>query len=78
MQFLIEAITLSLLGGLIGVLVGVGASRLIGVFADFKAVVSLGSVLLAFGVSFGIGVFFGFYPARRAAVLDPIEALHYE
>ena len=78
MQFLIEAITLSLLGGLIGVLVGLGASKLVGVFADFKAIVSAGSVMLAFGVSFGIGVFFGFYPARRAAVLDPIDALHYE
>jgi len=78
LQFLIEAITLSLLGGLLGVLLGVGASRLVAVFADFKAIVSTGSILLAFGVSFVIGVFFGFYPACKAAALDPIEALRYE
>ena len=78
LQFLIEAITLSLLGGLIGVLCGIGASRLVGVVADFQAVVSTGSVILAFGVSFAIGVFFGYYPARKAAALDPIDALRYE
>ncbi len=77
-QFLIEAITLSLLGGLIGVLAGVGASRLIGVVADFKAIVSTGSILLAFGVSSVIGIFFGFYPAHKAAALNPIDALRYE
>ena len=78
LQFLIEAITLSLLGGLIGVLCGIGASQLVGVFADFKAIVSVGSIVLAFGVSFVIGVFFGFYPAQRAASLAPIDALRYE
>ena len=78
LQFLIEAITLSILGGLIGVLCGIGASRLVAVFADFKAIVSVGSILLAFGVSFVIGVFFGFYPAHKAAALDPIDALRYE
>jgi len=78
LQFLIEAITLSLLGGLIGVLAGVGASRLVGTVADFKAIVSSGSILLAFGVSSVIGVFFGFFPASKAAGLDPIEALRYE
>jgi putative ABC transport system permease protein len=78
LQFLIEAITLSLLGGLIGVFLGVGASRLVAVVADFKAIVSVSSILLAFGVSFVIGVFFGFYPAQKAAALDPIEALRYE
>jgi putative ABC transport system permease protein len=78
LQFLIEAITLSLLGGLIGVLLGIGASKLVEFFANFKAIVSTGSIILAFGVSFAIGVFFGFYPARKAARLDPIEALRYE
>lgn len=78
LQFLIEAITLSLLGGLIGVLCGIGASKLVGVVADFKAVVSTASILIAFGVSSAIGIFFGFYPAHKAAALNPIEALRYE
>jgi putative ABC transport system permease protein len=78
LQFLIEAITLSLFGGLIGVLAGFGASKLVAAFADFKPIVSTGSIVLAFGVSFAIGVFFGFYPARKAAALDPIDALRYE
>jgi putative ABC transport system permease protein len=78
LQFLIEAVTLSLLGGLIGVLFGVGASHLVGMVADFKAVVSSGSIILAFGVSSAIGIFFGFYPAHKAAALDPIVALRYE
>jgi len=78
LQFLIEAVTLSLLGGLIGVLCGVGASHLVGMFVDFKAIVSTGSIVLAFGVSTAIGIFFGFYPAHKAAKLDPIVALRYE
>ena len=78
LQFLIEAVTLSLLGGLIGVLAGIGASRLVAIVADFKAIVSVGSIILAFGVSTAIGVFFGFYPAHKAATLNPIEALRYE
>jgi putative ABC transport system permease protein len=78
LQFLIEAVTLSLLGGFIGVLCGVGISHLVGIVADFKAVVSTGSIVLAFGVSSAIGIFFGFYPAHKAAKLDPIVALRYE
>ena len=78
LQFLIEAVTLSLLGGLIGVLCGVGASKLVSVVANFHAVVSTGSILLAFGVSSAIGIFFGFYPATKAAALNPIDALRYE
>jgi putative ABC transport system permease protein len=78
LQFLIEAITLSMLGGLIGVLCGVGASHLVGVVANFKAIVSTGSIFLAFGVSSVIGIFFGFYPAHKAAALDPIVPLRYE
>jgi len=78
MQFLIEAITLSLLGGVIGVAAGIGASKLTAIVAGFNAVVSPGSIALAFSVSFAIGVFFGFYPARKAARLNPIDALRYE
>jgi len=77
-QFLIEAITLSLLGGLVGVLLGVGVTRLIAAVSTFKPIVTMGSIVLAFSVSFSIGVFFGFYPARRASLLDPIDALRYE
>jgi putative ABC transport system permease protein len=78
LQFLIEAVMLSLLGGLIGVLCGVGTSRLVAVVANFNAIVSVNSIVLAFGVSSVIGIFFGFYPAGKAARLDPIEALRYE
>jgi putative ABC transport system permease protein len=77
-QFLIEAITLSLLGGLVGVLMGIGVTRLIAAVSTFKPIVTLGSIMLAFSVSFCIGVFFGFYPARRASLMDPIDALRYE
>jgi putative ABC transport system permease protein len=77
-QFLIEAITLSLLGGLVGVLLGVGMTRVIAAVSTFKPIVTMGSIVLAFSVSFSIGVFFGFYPARRASLLDPIDALRYE
>jgi putative ABC transport system permease protein len=78
LQFLIEAVTLSLFGGLIGVLIGFTVATVVGRFASFQPIVSTNSILLAFGVSFTIGVFFGFYPAKRAAALDPIDALRYE
>jgi putative ABC transport system permease protein len=78
LQFLIEAIALSLLGGTIGVALGIGASKLTAVVAGFPAIVSTGSIVLAFSVSAAIGIFFGFYPARKAAALDPIDALRYE
>jgi putative ABC transport system permease protein len=79
LQFLIESITLSIVGGLIGIVCGIGASHAIGVFfAEFRAIVSPASIALAFAVSTAIGVFFGLYPAHRAARLDPIEALRYE
>jgi putative ABC transport system permease protein len=74
-QFLIEALTLSLIGCGIGLLLGVGGAWLVGSLAGLPVAVTPTSVLLAVGVSFLIGVFFGFYPARRAAGLDPIEAL---
>ncbi len=77
-QFLIEAIVLSTLGGIIGVLFGIGGAKLIGSFSTFSVMVSLGSILLSFGFSAAVGVFFGYYPARSASKLDPIEALRYE
>jgi putative ABC transport system permease protein len=77
-QFLIEAVTLSVLGGLIGVALGLLSSNLISKFAGWPVYVSVSSVLLAFLFSGLVGVFFGFYPARKASSLSPIEALRYE
>ncbi len=77
-QFLVEAVTLSLIGGIIGIGVGLGGSRAINYFAEWRTLVSPQAIALAFGFSACIGVFFGFYPARKAAQLDPIEALRYE
>jgi putative ABC transport system permease protein len=77
-QFLVEAVTLSVLGGTIGIILGVTASLLISYFAQWATFVSVGSIVLAFLFSGLVGVFFGFYPARKAAFLDPIEALRYE
>jgi putative ABC transport system permease protein len=77
-QFLIEALVLSLIGGLIGLLIGVSASQLISHFFKWPTLVSLQALLLSFSFSGGVGMFFGFYPARKAAKLDPIEALRYE
>ncbi len=78
MQFLIEAIVLSLLGGLIGVILGVLTSDLISALAGWKTVVSPVSIILAFAFSAAVGIFFGMYPARKAAQLNPIDALRYE
>jgi len=77
-QFLIEAVTLSLLGGFVGVILGIATAHLVGSTSSFHPIVTLDSIALAFGVSVVIGVFFGYYPARKAAALDPIEALRYE
>jgi putative ABC transport system permease protein len=77
-QFLLEASLISCAGGFIGILVGVGLSRMIGYLAGWTTIVSTGSILLAFIVSVVVGLVFGVYPARKAARLDPIQSLHYE
>jgi putative ABC transport system permease protein len=77
-QFLIEALVLSLIGGLIGIVIGVGASKLISQFFRWPTLISINALLLSFSFAGGVGIFFGFYPARKAAKLDPIEALRYE
>jgi len=78
LQFLIEAVTLSLIGGIIGIALGLGGSRAISYFAEWRTLVNPESIVIAFGFAAGIGIFFGFYPARKASRLDPIEALRYE
>jgi putative ABC transport system permease protein len=77
-QFLVEAVTLALIGGLIGILIGAAASVAVGEFAGWRTEVSPASMLLAVGFSGAIGVFFGFYPARTASRLAPIDALRHE
>jgi putative ABC transport system permease protein len=77
-QFLIEAVTLSLMGGAIGVVLGAAATLAVAHFAGWQVALSAQSVALAVGFSAAVGVFFGYYPARRAAALLPIQALRYE
>ena len=78
LQFLFEAVTLAIVGGLIGVGLGVSASVVVRHFAGWPIVVTPESIALSFGVAAFVGVFFGYYPARKAARLDPIDALRYE
>jgi len=77
-QFLVEAITLSTIGGLVGVGLGIATSRIVSTVAQWPTLTSPESIVAAFVVSGAIGIFFGFYPARKASELDPIDALRYE
>ncbi|MFP4082400.1 MAG: ABC transporter permease [Candidatus Aminicenantes bacterium] len=78
LQFLTEAVVLSVLGGILGIGMGMLSSRLISHFAGWDTLISAGAIALAFLFSASVGIFFGFYPARKASKLDPIEALRYE
>ncbi len=78
LQFLVEAIVISLIGGMIGIGLGFGLSAAVQKFMQWPAVISTDAIALAFGFAGMTGVFFGFYPARKAAGLDPIEALRFE
>jgi putative ABC transport system permease protein len=77
-QFLVEAVTLSLTGGMIGIVTGLASSYAIAYFAEWRTLINPQAILLAFGFSAAVGIFFGFYPAQKAAQLNPIEALRYE
>ena len=77
-QFLIEAVVISLMGGLIGIALGIGASKLISLASGMSTVISVPTIVLSFAFSMAIGLVFGIYPARKAAKLNPIDALHYE
>lgn len=78
LQFLIEAISLTLIGGFFGIIIGILLAKLISYFGNIQTSIAPGSVILAFGVSAIIGIIFGYYPANRAAKLNPIDALRYE
>ncbi len=77
-QFVVESVVMAVAGGLIGVALGFAASATIAAVTGWSTVIAAPTVLLALGFAGAVGVFFGFYPARRASGLDPIEALRYE
>jgi putative ABC transport system permease protein len=78
LQFLIEAVVIGVIGGAIGIASGIGGSYVISSFAGWNTVITALPILVSFGFSVAVGLFFGLYPARKAALLDPIEALRYE
>jgi putative ABC transport system permease protein len=78
LQFLIEAVTLSSTGGVLGILLGIGGAKALTAFKQWPTLVSTQSIVIAFAFSAAVGIFFGFYPARKASQLDPIDALRYE
>jgi putative ABC transport system permease protein len=78
LQFLVEALTLSMVGGSIGIAMGLGTSDFIHWYKEWPAQVDVHSIVTAFLFAGGVGIFFGFYPARKAAALDPIDALRFE
>ena len=78
MQFLFEAVTLSLFGGLCGILLGVVISKIVSHFSHWDTIITMQAIAISFTAAFIVGVFFGFYPAWSASKLDPIEALRHE
>lgn len=78
LQFLLESIVIGVSGGTLGIILGVVAAFALSIFSNLNTVISPLSILVSFGFSVAVGLFFGIYPARKAALLDPIEALRYE